>query len=246
MRIEKGRVYGLTCDYCGAELAPKKLSVYKKCKNHFCSHKCKGHFRTGENSPNYKKETVGPRQVVVNGKQRFLYQIEVEKYMKRSLRKGERVYFIDGNPFNTDKKNMMVFASFAEMMAYRRGNTTVKPVWSGRSKKECYQPGETWTSAKRPSKKEKLRLKLAQILGRPLTDYEDVGFRDGNRKNESVSNLVLCKKVSKEEKLRLKLAKILGRQLTDDEEVGFRDGDHNNRSVCNLVLVSRRNKVCTC
>lgn len=207
MLIEKGRVYGLTCADCGAELAPRHLSRYKKCKNHFCNNKCRGHFRTGDKHPNYKKETTHPRIVTVNGKRRFLYQIEAEKYMKRLLEEDEVVYSIDGNPFNTTKKNMMVFASNAEMMAYMHGNPTASPVWSGRSKKDCKVGA--YTPAKAPVYKLVMcppgyesmannigyclehRLVVALHIGRPLTNRKVVHHIDGNSLNNDITNLML-------------------------------------------------------
>jgi hypothetical protein len=95
----------------------------------------------------------------------YIHQLQAEKKLGRKLKDGECVHHIDGNKFNNDLDNLMVFKTVADHTAFHGGS-------------EIYLDGDIWAAIfkeiKIPignNKYKKIRKDVCPICNTNLKDY---------------------------------------------------------------------------
>lgn len=96
------------CIVCGNQL----VSYQRK----FCSHTCRGHHYSGENSPLYAGGWIsqsGYRFLSVNGESIFEHRLVMEQHLGRKLLPEEIVHHRDGDKLNNALENLELTTHFA-------------------------------------------------------------------------------------------------------------------------------------
>jgi hypothetical protein len=111
------------CVQCGKEfwkLAKYSLAQWDK-KQH-CSNRCLGLARRQA----IRRTSDGRIKVWDDGRLRWCHHVVIEAKLGRSLRPGEVVDHIDGDPTNNSPENLRIFSSHSEHMAAHWREGTLK------------------------------------------------------------------------------------------------------------------------
>lgn len=94
------------CQQCGQSYQTSPSNPH----SHYCSDKCRGLARRGENHPLYKGGCIhirnGYRCISVDGKGYMEHRYVMEQHIGRSLLRSEHVHHIDGNRSNNALENL--------------------------------------------------------------------------------------------------------------------------------------------
>lgn len=117
--IETRRGYAtkrvVVCDCCGGSYEVTRSRFRRLGKNRFCDDLCRRIYSQGSDS-------------VVNQYHRRVARMKVSEIF--DLKPEHVVYYKDGDRFNTDLDNFVVFLDSSDYIRYRRGEDVV-PVWGG-------------------------------------------------------------------------------------------------------------------
>ncbi len=114
---DKGEWINTKCSFCSKPLQVPRHK-WKKFTNHYCNTDCRA------------LDLSSPESIKLKQGQR-LARVIIRTYFP-DIQPENPILHKDGNDFNNDRANLLVFKNQAELMAYLQGNgSKVKPIWEG-------------------------------------------------------------------------------------------------------------------